>query len=194
MEYLRRSPQGSVLTWENVMRGVIQMTAMAVILGIHVRVGNEDNLWRVKGERFTTVQQIVQMVRLCEAYGRKVTTAREARESMKIGVWYDSPEETLQRLVCRRTARRAKRLLTWETTGRKASATRLPTRTRWRIASLASTTRPRKWPPGIAALGPAMRSTCAHAVALPSPRKPLRSRGLMSYRGSAATGDADPAG
>lgn len=57
MEYLRRSPQGSVLTWENIMRGAIPMTAMAVIMGIHVRVGNEDNLWRVKGERFTTVQQ-----------------------------------------------------------------------------------------------------------------------------------------
>lgn len=32
------------------MRGVIPMTAMAVILGIRVRVGAEDNLWRVKGE------------------------------------------------------------------------------------------------------------------------------------------------
>ena len=48
MEYLRRSPQGSTLCWENTMRGVIPMTAMAVILGIHARVGNEDNLWRVK--------------------------------------------------------------------------------------------------------------------------------------------------
>src|SRR6516164_7824995 len=87
MEYLRRAPHGSVLTWENSMRGVIPMTAMAVVLGIHVRVGNEDNLWRVRGERFTTVQQIEQMVRLCEAYGRKVATGQEAREIMKIGVW-----------------------------------------------------------------------------------------------------------
>jgi uncharacterized protein (DUF849 family) len=95
MEYLRRSPQGSVLAWENVMRGAIPMTAMAVILGIHARVGNEDNLWRVKGERFSTVQQIEQMVRLSEAYGRRVATAAEAREQMKIGVWYDTVEETL---------------------------------------------------------------------------------------------------
>jgi hypothetical protein len=68
---------------------------MAVILGIHARVGNEDNLWRVKGERFTSLAQIEQMVRLSEAYGRKVATAAEAREQMKIGVWYDTIEETL---------------------------------------------------------------------------------------------------
>lgn len=95
MEYLRRSPQGSVMTWENIMRGVIPMTAMAVILGQHVRVGIEDNIWRVKGERFTTVQQVEQMVRLAEAYGRKVATGKEAREIMKIGTWYNSPKGTL---------------------------------------------------------------------------------------------------
>jgi uncharacterized protein (DUF849 family) len=98
MEYLRRSPQGSILTWENIMRGVIPMTAMAVMLGIHVRVGIEDNIWRVKGERFPSVKQIEQMVRLSEAYGRKIATAEEAREIMKIGTWYNSPEETLMHL------------------------------------------------------------------------------------------------
>jgi uncharacterized protein (DUF849 family) len=120
MEYLRRSPQGSVLTWENVMRGVIPMTAMATILGIHVRVGNEDNLWRVKGERFSTVQQIEQMARLCEAYGRKVATAQEAREIMKIGVWYDSPDQTLHELGLPPNRKEGETgFLTWQTSGRK---------------------------------------------------------------------------
>jgi beta-keto acid cleavage enzyme len=72
--------------------------AMALILGIHVRVGIEDNIWRVKGERFTTLQQVEQMVRLAEAFGRKVATAEEARAIMKIGTWYDSPEQTLLHL------------------------------------------------------------------------------------------------
>jgi uncharacterized protein (DUF849 family) len=118
MEYLRRSPQGSILTWENIMRGVIPMTAMAVILGIHVRVGNEDNLWRVKGERFTTVQQVEQMVRLSEAYGRKVATAQEAHEMMKIGVWYDSIEETLRSLdLPPNRPEGARGFMKWETTG-----------------------------------------------------------------------------
>jgi beta-keto acid cleavage enzyme len=121
MEYLRRSPQGSVLTWENVMRGVIPMTAMAVILGIHVRVGNEDDLWRVKGERFTTVQQVEQMVRLCEAYGRRVATAKEAREIMQIGVWYDSIDQTLLSLGMHpNRPEGARGFMRWETTGRHA--------------------------------------------------------------------------
>ncbi|GAA1552833.1 3-keto-5-aminohexanoate cleavage protein [Kribbella sancticallisti] len=123
MEYLRRSPQGSVLTWENIMRGVIPMTAMAVILGINVRVGNEDNIWRVKGERFTTVQQVEQMVRLSEAYGRRIATAKEARDIMKIGTWYDTPEETLFKLGLPPNREEGEAgFLTWETSGRRALA------------------------------------------------------------------------
>jgi uncharacterized protein (DUF849 family) len=119
MEYLRRSPQGSILTWENTMRGVIPMTAMAVILGIHVRVGNEDNIWRVKGERFTSLQQIEQMVRLSEAYGRAIATAEQAREIMKIGVWYDGPDETLRNLALPPNRKEGETgFLNWETTGR----------------------------------------------------------------------------
>jgi hypothetical protein len=38
------------------------------ILGQHVRVGNEDNLWNSKRERVTTVQQIEAMVRNSEAF------------------------------------------------------------------------------------------------------------------------------
>jgi hypothetical protein len=34
-------------------------------------------------------------VRLSEQFGRKVATADEARKIMKIGVWYDTVEETL---------------------------------------------------------------------------------------------------
>jgi uncharacterized protein (DUF849 family) len=123
MEYLRRSPQGSILTWENIMRGVIPMTAMAVMLGIHVRVGNEDNLWRVKGERFPSVKQVEQMVRLAEAYGRKVATADEARAIMKIGTWYDSPEETLLNLGLPPNRKEGEAgFLTWETSGKHGLA------------------------------------------------------------------------
>ena len=63
-----------------------------------MRVGNEDNLWNSKRERMTTVQQVKAMVRLSERFGRKVATAEEARNIMKIGVRYDSVEETLQNL------------------------------------------------------------------------------------------------
>jgi uncharacterized protein (DUF849 family) len=119
MEYLRRSPQGSLLTWENTMRGCIPMTAMAVMLGIHVRVGNEDNIWRVKGERFGTLQQIEQMVKLSEAYGRPVATAAQAREMSNIGVWYDSIDETLFKLGLPPNRPEGQQgFVTWDTTGR----------------------------------------------------------------------------
>ncbi len=98
MEYLRRSPHGSTLTFENSMRAVIPMMTVAIALGIHVRVGNEDNIWRKKGERFKTVQQIEQMVRIAKEIGRPVATCQEARKIMKIGTWYNSPEETLLNL------------------------------------------------------------------------------------------------
>jgi uncharacterized protein (DUF849 family) len=125
MEYLRRSPQGSVLCWENTMRGVIPMCGMAVMLGIHVRVGNEDNLWRVKGERFSSVKQVEQMVKLAEAYGRKVATCEEARKIMKIGVWYNSPEETLLALGLPPNRKQGEPgFLVWETTGRKVAGER----------------------------------------------------------------------
>jgi len=40
------------------MRGLITLSAMAVVLGQHVRVGNEDNLWGADKKRRSTVQQI----------------------------------------------------------------------------------------------------------------------------------------
>jgi uncharacterized protein (DUF849 family) len=98
MDYIRRSPQGGILQIEGIMRNVPPMMAMAIAMGLHVRVGIEDNLWRRKGERFTSVQQVEQVVRLARELGREVATAEDARRLMKIGTWYDSVDETLQAL------------------------------------------------------------------------------------------------
>ena len=46
----------------------------------------------------STVAQIEAVVGLSERFGRKIATAAEAREIQKIGVWYDSIDETLQNL------------------------------------------------------------------------------------------------
>ena len=96
MNFLQRVPQGSVNTFWSSMRGLISISAMALVLGQHIRVGNEDNLWGAKGERKTSVEQIKGVVRLCNEFGRKVATAQEARQIMKVGTWYDSVEETLR--------------------------------------------------------------------------------------------------
>jgi uncharacterized protein (DUF849 family) len=123
MEMVRRVPQGSVATFWSSMRGLISLSAMAIVLGQHVRVGNEDNLWGPDKKRRTTVQQIEGAVRICREFGRKVATAEEARQIMKVGVWYDSIEETLHNLGLPPNRRDGQTgFLVWETEGRKTVA------------------------------------------------------------------------
>jgi hypothetical protein len=98
MDYVRRSPQGGILQLETIMRSVPPVMAMAIAMGLHVRVGIEDNLWRRKGEKFTSVQQIEQVVRIARELGRDIATGDDARRIMKIGTWYDSVDETLAAL------------------------------------------------------------------------------------------------
>ncbi len=95
MEMLRRTPHGSVPTFWSSMRGNIAIQTMAVVLGQHVRVGNEDNIWDAHRNRWDSVKQVEWAVKTCEQFGRKVATAEEARQISKVGVWYDSVEETL---------------------------------------------------------------------------------------------------
>ena len=98
MEMIRRTPQGAVATFWSSMRGLISLSAMALVLGQHIRVGNEDNIWGADRKRASSVKQIEGVVRLAKEFGRKIATAEEARKMMKIGVWYNSVEETLQNL------------------------------------------------------------------------------------------------
>jgi hypothetical protein len=86
------------MTIESLWRTVAPFGAMAIALGVHVRCGIEDNLWHRKGVRMTSVQQIEQMVRIARELGRPIATGDEARRILKIGVWYNSVEETLANL------------------------------------------------------------------------------------------------
>ncbi len=99
MEMLRRTPHGasSVTFWSS-MRGNIAIQTMAIVLGVHVRVGNEDNIWDARQQRWESVRQVEWAVKMSEQFGRKVATADEARKMMKTGVWYDTAEETLFQL------------------------------------------------------------------------------------------------
>ncbi|WP_405883078.1 3-keto-5-aminohexanoate cleavage protein [Streptomyces sp. NBC_01136] len=98
IEFVRRAPDGAVLTIESSMRAVAPMNAIGIALGVHVRVGNEDNLWRRKGERMTTVEQVEQMVRISKALGRDIATGAEAKRIYKLGEYYSGADETLARL------------------------------------------------------------------------------------------------
>jgi uncharacterized protein (DUF849 family) len=98
MEFVRRVPDGAVLTIESLMRTVPAICTIAIALGLHVRVGVEDNLWRRKGERFTSVQQVEQMVRIARELGRDVASGEEARSIYKIGKYYRNEDDALAQL------------------------------------------------------------------------------------------------
>ena len=123
MEFIRRTPQGAILSFWSGMRITAVAQPLSIIMGQHVRVGNEDNLWNSKRERITTVEQVEAVVRLTEQFGRKIATADEAREIMKIGVWYDSVEETLYNLGLPPNRPEGEPgFMVWDTDGRKGVA------------------------------------------------------------------------
>ena len=96
--FLRAIPDGSMLTVESSMRNVLPINMMGMAMGLHVRCGIEDNLWtQDRKAKMGTVQQIEQLVRLSREFGREVASGKEAREICKIGVFYDSIEETLEK-------------------------------------------------------------------------------------------------
>jgi hypothetical protein len=80
------------------MRAVAPMNAIGIALGAHARVGNEDNLWRRKGDRMSSVEQVEQMVQIANALGREIATGQEAKKIYKIREWYSDADETLSQL------------------------------------------------------------------------------------------------
>jgi uncharacterized protein (DUF849 family) len=98
MEFINRCPQNAVLTIESLMRHVLPLNTMAIAMGLHVRVGIEDNLWGRRGERMTSVQQVEQIVRIARELHRDVANGDDARRIYGIGERYGSVDETLSAL------------------------------------------------------------------------------------------------
>ncbi|RYF81591.1 MAG: 3-keto-5-aminohexanoate cleavage protein [Comamonadaceae bacterium] len=94
--FLRAVPDGAMLTVESSVLNVLPVNMMGIAMGLHVRCGTEDNLWnQSRSAKIGTVAQIEQLVRISREFGRPIATASQAREICKIGVFYDSVEETL---------------------------------------------------------------------------------------------------
>ena len=64
------------------MRNVLPLNTMAIAMGLHVRVGIEDNLWGRKGERISSVQQVEQMVRISRELYREVASGDQAKRDL----------------------------------------------------------------------------------------------------------------
>ncbi|MDP9975340.1 uncharacterized protein (DUF849 family) [Variovorax paradoxus] len=94
--FVRAVPDGAVLTVESSMRNVLPVNMMGIAMGLHVRCGIEDNLWnQSRSGKMGTVAQVEQLVEISRQFGRPIATAQQARDISKIGVFYDSVEETL---------------------------------------------------------------------------------------------------
>lgn len=98
MEFIRRTPDGAVLTLETLNRNVVPMNTMAIAMGLHVRVGIEDTLFGPDGQRATSVQQIEKMVRIARELHRDIASGEDAHRIYQIGTHWGSTDETLQRL------------------------------------------------------------------------------------------------
>ena len=74
-------PQGSTFTVSGIGRSQFQMAAMAIVMGGHVRVGFEDNVYIEKGIPASSNAELVErVVRLAKELGREIATPKEARE------------------------------------------------------------------------------------------------------------------
>ena len=87
---------GATVTAESLLKNVLPFNMMAMAMGLHPRCGIEDTIIGQHGQRMTSVEQIQQCVRVAHELGREVASGKEARAIYKIGVQYDSVEQTLR--------------------------------------------------------------------------------------------------
>jgi uncharacterized protein (DUF849 family) len=96
--FVRATPDGAVLTLESSMLNVLPLNMMAMAMGLHVRCGNEDNIWNQRRTaKMGSIAQIEQLVRMSLDFGRDIATGADARRIYRIGEFYTSADETLAR-------------------------------------------------------------------------------------------------
>jgi 3-keto-5-aminohexanoate cleavage enzyme len=72
-------PPGATWTVAGIGRGQLPMAVLAILMGGHVRVGLEDNIYFRKGELATNELLVERVVRIAAEVGRPVATPDEAR-------------------------------------------------------------------------------------------------------------------
>lgn len=78
-------PPGSTWTVAGIGRHEFPMAAMAIVMGGHVRVGFEDNVYLDKGVMAKSNGELVEkVVRLAKELGREIATPDEAREILSL--------------------------------------------------------------------------------------------------------------
>jgi len=82
---LREFPEGSLWLCSGIGIFQLSMTTLATLMGGHVRVGMEDNIYYSRGEKLTSNAQVVERtVRIAHELNREVATPAQAREMLGI--------------------------------------------------------------------------------------------------------------
>ncbi|MBK8058873.1 MAG: 3-keto-5-aminohexanoate cleavage protein, partial [Gemmatimonadetes bacterium] len=80
LNLVREFPDGAMWLCSGIGPHQLPMTTLAIILGGHVRVGLEDNIYYRRGELVKSNAQLVERtVRLAHELGREVATPAQAR-------------------------------------------------------------------------------------------------------------------
>jgi 3-keto-5-aminohexanoate cleavage enzyme len=78
-------PESSTWSVIGIGKTHLHMSMMGLILGGHIRVGMEDNIYYTKGGLAKSNAQFVErIVRIAEAYGREVATPQDARKILSL--------------------------------------------------------------------------------------------------------------
>ena len=94
--FMRAVPDGATLTLESSMRNVLPLNTMAIAMGLHVRCGNEDNLWtQDRKGKMKSAKAVEQLVRISRELSRPVADCAQARSIYRIGEFYKNADETL---------------------------------------------------------------------------------------------------
>ena len=80
----RSLPSDSTWTVSGIGAAQLTMNLHAVLMGGHVRVGLEDNIYYKKGELATNERLVNRIVRLSKELGRDVATPNEARKILRL--------------------------------------------------------------------------------------------------------------
>lgn len=98
LDMVDRLPPESMFSVIGVGQFGVPLHALAIVLGGHVRVGLEDNLYVARGRKATSNAELVErVVRIAESVGRRVATPSEARVLLGLGspsAYEESAEST----------------------------------------------------------------------------------------------------
>ncbi len=106
LDLVNALPDGSLFSVIGVGPHQLPLTTLSILLGGHVRVGMEDNVYFRRGEKATSNAQFVErVVQIAGALGREIATPADAREMLGISpVPSTYSENRLRELEAQRAA------------------------------------------------------------------------------------------